>query len=162
MRFGGKPKGFKFKSTLEKIEARELVRKMVTANLGAILSSQIANAIGVKYLVARDPATGTFRRIGPDDLNNPGAVEVWEKDPNVTAAMGLLAYAIDRPKEQTQTVEVTGQVDIVHILRERSARRLIAVGELRPDDAQQDGPAVLDAHAERVKELDAAIAREHS
>ena len=124
----GRRRGFKWPRTLAKIEARERVRQFLTERLGGILEAQVANAQGIKYLVARDPKSGTFRRLTADELAGgelpPGSIEVWEKDPNVTAALGLLAYAIDRPKEQAQDVNVSGAIDIVHVLRERSARRL--------------------------------------
>jgi hypothetical protein len=122
--------GSRWPRTLAKEEARERVRKVLTQALGGILDAQVANACGIKYLVARDPKTGTFRRLTAGEIESgelpPGAIEVWEKDPNVTAALGLLAYAIDKPKEQAQEVNVTGAIDVVHVLRERSQRRLKA------------------------------------
>ena len=143
----GRKRGFKFQYNLAKIEARELVRKVVTANLGPLLQAQIANATGIKYLVARDPRSGTFKRLteaeiealGTEGSTVPDTVEIWAKDPNVTAALGLLAYAIDKPKEQAQQIEVTGSVDVVQVLKQRSAKRLAPVTiDVKPERSEPE------------------------
>lgn len=126
---GGKPKGYKAQRTLDKEQARELVRVTVTAQLGPLLDAQLANARGLRYLVVRDKNTGKFLRVteamarvklkGHEEL-----VEVWEKDPNVSAFADLLNRALDKPKEQVQEIKLTGdeeQIRLLHAGRARAA-----------------------------------------
>lgn len=124
------PKGKKCRKTLEKEAARELVRQMVTRHIEPMIASQVANAIGIKYLVVRQQSTGKFLRVtetmakakqGQDEE----IIEVWEKDPSVQAFSDLLNRAIDKPKEQEQEIKVTGSVELIsslHAGRERAAK----------------------------------------
>ena len=57
---GGRPKGSLGPEQLDKIAARELVRKRVTERLDALLDAQIDNALGISYMVTRDRNTGKF------------------------------------------------------------------------------------------------------
>jgi hypothetical protein len=50
-------------------------------------------------------------------------VEAWEKDPSVQAFQSLLDRALDRPKEQEQTIKITGddeQIRRLHAGRDRA------------------------------------------
>lgn len=121
----GKPKGTKWKSTIDKLAARELARQMITARLEPLIEAQIANAQGIKYLVARDPKTGKFERIGPDGVTSEAVIEVWEKDPSVQAFSDLLNRALDKPKEQEQEIKLTGEAELIQRLfagRKRAAQ----------------------------------------
>jgi hypothetical protein len=82
------------------------VRQEITKHLDVLIAAQVANAQGLKYLVARDPQTGKFERIGPDGVRDDAVIEVWQKDPSVQAFTDLLNRAIDRPKEQVQEIEI--------------------------------------------------------
>lgn len=113
----GKPKGHLAAQTLDKLAARDLVRQRVTAALGPLLDAQIANAVGLKYLITRDKRTGKFIRVteamarvksGTDEE----IIEVWEKDPSVQAFTDLLNRALDKPAEQEQAVAVQGTLVI--------------------------------------------------
>ena len=92
-------------SLLDKEAAREVLRNIVKANLGPMTEAQVANAKGIKYLVARDKKTGKFRRLSEDALavlegdDEREVIEVWEKDPNVSAFTDLLNRTLDKPKE---------------------------------------------------------------
>lgn len=108
----GKPKGYRAPKTRDKLAAREFVRQQVTAALGPLIAAQIANATGLKYLVARDPKTGKFERIGPNGVTSEAIIEVWEKDPSVQAFSDLLNRALDKPAEQEQEVKVSGKLVI--------------------------------------------------
>jgi hypothetical protein len=125
----GRPKGRKLQKTLDKESAREYVRLRVTQALDPLLDAQIANARGLRYLVVRDKNTGKFLRVteamarvklkGHEEL-----VEVWEKDPNVSAFADLLNRALDKPKEQVQEIKLTGdeeQIRRLHAGRARAA-----------------------------------------
>jgi hypothetical protein len=110
----GRRKGFKFKSTLLKEQARELVRKMITERMGELIASQMDNAAGIKHLMYRDPATGKFERVtGTDDqidaaLKMGNAFWIYTKDPSVQAFSDLLNRALDKPAEQ---VTISGDED---------------------------------------------------
>jgi hypothetical protein len=111
-RKGGRPKGSKSKGTLDKMAAREYVRQRVTAALDELISAQIANANGLKYLVAR-AKNGKFERIGASELagvEDGAVVEVWEKDPSVQAFSDLLNRALDKPKEQEQAIDLKAEL----------------------------------------------------
>src|SRR5215831_14398052 len=113
----GRPHGTKNEKTLEKAEARELVRQMITDNLKPMIKAQIANACGVQHFFLRDPSTGQFKRItDPDEietaLNAENAGEgstywIFSKDPNVQALTDLLNRA-DKPAEHVQVAGADG------------------------------------------------------
>lgn len=107
----GRKKGSK---ALDKEMARERLRMKVWEHWDPLIEAQIANAKGIKYLVARHKASGKFipltedaaKRIinGEDPAHE--MVEVWEKDPSIHAFTDLMNRAIDRPAEQKQEVDV--------------------------------------------------------
>lgn len=109
------PKGYVTKKTLDKLAAREALRQIVLEHMRELVSAQLANAQGLKYLVTRDKKSGKFIRVteamakakqGDDEET----IEVWEKDPSVQAFTDLMNRAIDKPAEQIQEVEVKGDV----------------------------------------------------
>jgi hypothetical protein len=110
---GGKPKGYRAPKTLEKLEAREFTRKMVTDALRPMIQAQIANAQGIGHLYTRDKA-GKFTKIENqaqiDQLLAEGVERedywIFSKDPSVQAFTDLLNRALDKPAEQ---VKVTGE-----------------------------------------------------
>ena len=114
---GGRPRGKKMLKTLEKEQAREYVRQMVTARLGSLLEAQLDNAEGIRHLMMRDPKTGKFERITGDAkqidkaLKSKNACGIYTKDPNVQAYTDLLNRAIDKPAEHVQ-VEGAGSITI--------------------------------------------------
>jgi len=106
---GGRPRGAKSQSTLEKAAAREYTRQRITARLGPLVDAWLALAEGFKYLVVRDKVTGKFLRVArhnerlkPDEE----IIEVWEKAPSSQAIRDLLDRALDKPKEQSLDMNV--------------------------------------------------------
>lgn len=81
-----------------------------------MFGAQIAHAKGLKYLVARHKTTGKFAKLTEELMatiaagQNPEyeAIEVWSKDPSVQAFTDLCNRALDKPKEQVQELEHTG------------------------------------------------------
>jgi len=113
----GKPKGTRWRSTVSKEAARELVRQQVIQALGPLVTAQIENAQGLKYLVTRDKHTGKFVRVTEAMAraklgDTEEIIEVWEKDPSVQAFTDLLNRALDKPAEQVQAVAVEGELII--------------------------------------------------
>jgi hypothetical protein len=113
---------------LEKEAARELVRALVLAKIDTLVEAQIANAMGIKYLVVREKRTGKFLRVGSKRAgalkDDEEIIEVWEKDPSIHAFSDLLNRAIDKPAEQVQEIKLTGEVTIVARLQ-AARKRLI-------------------------------------
>ena len=111
---GGRPK---HKATLDKLEAREFVRKYVTARLQPMLEAQLANASGLKYLVVREKRTGKFVRVTEamaraKQGSAEETIEVWEKDPSVQAFTDLLNRALDKPADQVQQLDISGVLEV--------------------------------------------------
>lgn len=126
----GPKKGAIYKPTLDKAQAREALRRIVIREMESLVSAQLANAKGLKYLVARNAKTGKFERVTPamldaadDELQE--RIEVWEKDPSIQAFADLMNRALDKPAEH---VELTGKdggpIDLV--TRLQAARKRIA------------------------------------
>ncbi len=96
-----------------KAAIRDAYRAMVMPQLAPIIDAQIAKAKGVKHLVVRMP-DGKFKRIGemtPESLDAVLAeggerVEIWLRDPDMSATTDLLNRTMDKPKEQEQEVIV--------------------------------------------------------
>lgn len=110
----GCKKGFKAQKTLDKIEAREFLRQRVIAEMGAMLTAQIAHAKGLSYLMVRDKA-GKFTKVSAaaaKQFTGEEILEVWEKDPSVQAFTDLLNRALDKPKEQEQEIDLKAELRI--------------------------------------------------
>jgi hypothetical protein len=107
----GRPKGALGPAALDKLAAREYVRKRVTERLAALVDAQIDNALGLKYLVTRDRESGKFIRVGPAmaSQSNEETIEVWEKDPNVPAFTDLMNRALDKPAQQPIEVDIRSE-----------------------------------------------------
>ena len=132
---GGKPKGYKAPATLAKEAAREAARVRITQRINEIIDAQVDAAIGINHFMVRDPETGQWQRLTSAKkieaaLNHPKAAEgstfwIYTKDPNSGSARDMLAYAIDKPKEQLQEIAVTNTDALVKQLldgRQRAAK----------------------------------------
>jgi hypothetical protein len=116
----GKPKGTKMPATISKEQAREALRQIVLEKMRELTEAQMANAMGIKYLVARQRNSGKFERITESELkaildgedDERVLLEVWEKDPSVQAFTDLMNRALDKPKEQEQDVKIDGRIEI--------------------------------------------------
>lgn len=122
----GRKKGGK--SLLDKEQARESVRKLVTRQLRPLVEAQIENAKGIKFLMVRAKVSGKFVRVGKSraELLNDDEeiIEVWEKDPSVQAFTDLMNRILDKPKEQEQEFKITGEAELIALLlagRQRAA-----------------------------------------
>ena len=101
--------------TLEKEQAREFVRQMVTERLPRLVEAQMDNAEGIRHLMMRDPKTGKFERLTGDAkqidkaLKTKSAFWIYTKDPSTQAFTDLLNRALDKPAEH---VEIAGEGSI--------------------------------------------------
>ena len=121
-------KGSKWKKTLEKEAARELVRQAINAHLEPMISAQVQHAQGISHFMLRGE-DGKFERVtDPDrilDALNGGDVNayyIFTKDPSAQAFKELLDRALDKPKEQAQDVNLNVSGDISAIIAEGRAR----------------------------------------
>ena len=123
----GRKRGSKWPRTIAKEQQRERFRALVAEHFDPIVQAHIENALGIKYLVVRDKATGKFLRVGELRAKvlkpNEEAIEVWEKDPSAQAFSTILAYTLDKPAEQEIRVNVTGEAELVARL-EQGRRRV--------------------------------------
>ena len=127
----GPKKGAKYAKTLDKEMAREVLRDMVKAALRPMTEAQIANAMGIKYLVRRDKS-GKFTPLSEDQFKEAiaagEAVELYEKIPNVQAFQDLLDRTLDKPTQSvSMKADVSGTINVVDRLAE--ARKMLNEGK---------------------------------
>lgn len=105
----GLAKGTKHAATLDKEQAREVLRDLVKASLKPMVEAQVKNATGISYLVYRDKQGGKFRSVKKDEAEAILAredviVEVWEERPSVQAFTDLLNRTLDKPTDSLEAV----------------------------------------------------------
>jgi len=112
-RKGGRPKGTLAPKTLEKLEAREALRKQITAALTPMTQAQITHAQGISYMILRR-VDGTFARATDVDqidaacAEGASAFQIFTQQPNHQAYAYLVDQAIDKAP---QHVQLTGKDD---------------------------------------------------
>lgn len=119
----GVPQGPR-QATITKAQAREAFRDALRDDVEPMIRAQVANALGLRYLVARHKASGKFVRLtkrlldrilsGKDTQHE--AIEVWSKDPSVHAFAELMNRWIDKPKEQAQELLITADAALIDAL----------------------------------------------
>ena len=117
----GMPKGTITAKTLDKVMAREELRRLVLLHMPDLVAAQVANAKGLKYLVVRDKTTGKFSRVTEAlarqlEGDSEVTIEVWEKDPSIAAFTDLMNRALDKPQEQQQDVRISGTLTLEQIV----------------------------------------------
>ncbi len=124
----GRPKGAKNQKTLDLEWERELIRRQILKRVGPMTDAQIDHAGGVSYMVLRN-SDGTYARatneaqIDAACAVGASAFKIFTQAPNPQAYSTLMAYAVDRPKEQPQELVHKGTVNIIDTLRSRFAKR---------------------------------------
>lgn len=113
------PKGHKTRKTIEKEAARAALRQIVLGQMERLVEAQLDNAIGIKHFIVRGEK-GKFERLSDPAqieaaLNAPNAEEgstywIYTKDPSIQSFSDLMNRAIDKPAEQTQEHEHSGEV----------------------------------------------------
>lgn len=139
------------KETISKVEAREMVRKLILQDLQPMIEAQVKHATGIKYLVARHKLTGQFvrltkrvaERIMSGKETRYERIEVWQKDPSTPAFTDLLNRCIDRPKEQEQEIVFKADEALIDALNR---------GRKRARELREADPPVIDVSAVRPAE----------
>lgn len=116
--------------------ARDHLRAMVIKEMAPMTKAQIAVAKGVSFLVLRDRKTGKFTGLSQARAQrltqaDHELVEVWDKVPSTMAYTDLMNRALDKPKEQPQTLKVEGKLTLEQILAE-------SFKPPKPDDPKSD------------------------
>ena len=127
----GVPKGYIQAKTIQKEEAKAILRERVIARLLPIVDATIDSATGIRHFMLRNPEDGTFKRLTDAAeidaaLAHPDAKEgssfwIYVKDPQTPAAADLLNRAIGKPVEEVQ-VEHSGEVGLIDRLRRARER----------------------------------------
>jgi hypothetical protein len=128
----GRPKGSEEQATLDKRANRALIREAAKPHIARIVQAQAENAVGVSYMVLRDPVSGAYVRATDEQAVDaalaagPDAFRIYTKEPHSGSAAMVLAYAADKPVEAVELsgpdggpVEISA---ILHAARERLAR----------------------------------------
>lgn len=146
----GAKQGQKYARTIDKELQRERIRQKVSDALEPLLQAQIEHALGVKYLVLRNP-DGTYTRATNEEQLNAaiaaGAeqITIYTQAPSTAAFTDLMNRAFDKPAEQ---LRVTGDDGgpVEHVFRwampdrppDASAVSAVTVREL-PSKPEDDG-----------------------
>lgn len=105
------------KDTLAKQAARDTAARFVAKYLTPLLRAQLAAALGTHKLMLRRE-DGTWRAAtARDDIEkalngDPNLYWIAPNPPNTQAASTLLAYGLDKPREQAQEHEHVGELTI--------------------------------------------------
>lgn len=129
---GGRTKGTKNVATIEReldlAWERELLRRQILTRRSAMTEKQMDHAEGVAYMILRKP-DGTYARatdaaqVDAACAVGASAFKIFTQAPNPQAYSTLMAYAVDKPKEQAQDLNIKADVNILDILRQRHAKR---------------------------------------
>ena len=127
---GGKPKGYKFPSTLAKEAAREHLRVRLTQEIDTFVDALVSRAKGVRYFVTRNK-TGKYELVtNPDQViaalngEDDNIGEFYTDKPDTTAIREALDRMVDKSKEQEQEIKLTGEASMIDALmagRKRAA-----------------------------------------
>ena len=103
--------------------ARRKLKSLVRAKTKELVDAQISNALGIKYLVVRDKATGKFARVAKNiaEVLKPDEeiIEVWEERPNVHSFTDLMNRTIGKPAEHVEMdANLSGELRIISELPE--------------------------------------------
>src|SRR5262245_55749155 len=104
---GGARRGAGRKKGFDALRQHERIREMVAAAQDAMVDAQIAAAIGIKYLVARDKKGGKLKHLTEAEakaiLNGQDTeryiVEQWEKPPSTRAFADLTDRVLGKAKD---------------------------------------------------------------
>lgn len=122
----GPKKGVKYAKTLEKAEAKERLRQLLTAKLEPVANALVSRACGVRYFVTRNKKTGKFEMVtNPDKVidalnqEDEESGEFYTAIPDTAAIRELFDRTLDRAP---QPVKVGGDEDagpVEHVFRWR-------------------------------------------
>jgi len=141
---------------LRKEEAREKARVIITSRMEELLDAAIRSALGVRHLLTRNP-DGKFVKCVSEEqieeaLRTDNQFWIYTKDPNTGAFTDLMNRAIDKPLDQKQQVEQTGEIRIRWIRHDENddgTPRRVETIEHR-QEVSQELPQEVPAHRPRL------------
>lgn len=107
----GRPQGTLNESTLRQKAVRDRYLARYEADADAVYDAQLAQALGTKFLVARDKKSGKFIPLDDEKTRlllacgQAEQIEIWDRPPSTQAAQFIADRAIGKPTEHH---EVTG------------------------------------------------------
>lgn len=120
----GPKKGSKFRRTLEKAAAKEMLRKLLTAKLEPVADALVSRAVGVRYFVTRNKKTGKYELVtNPEQVvaalnsEDDQTGEFYTDKPDTAAIRELFDRTLDRAP---QPVKIGGDEDggpVEHVYR---------------------------------------------
>ncbi len=127
----GRPPGALNESTLRKKAIRDRILARFEADADQIYDAQRAQALGTKFLVARDKKTGKFVPVNEEqtkllmETGQADVLEIWDRPPSTQAAQFLADRAIDKPTEHHEVSGPDGgdiPISVTDVLRQRHDR----------------------------------------
>lgn len=116
----GRPKGSKDPHTLDKAEAREALRKLLTAQMVPVAEALVSRAKGVRYFVTRNKKTGKYELVtNPDQVigalngEDENVGEFYTDKPETAAIKEIFDRTVDKAKEQEAEIKLTGETDLI-------------------------------------------------
>lgn len=123
----GRKKGSQIPATIQKAEARERLRVLLTAKLEPVAEALVSRAVGVRYFVTRNKKTGKYELVtNPEQVvaalngDDEQTGEFYTDKPDTQAIRELLDRTLDRAP---QPVKVGGDEDgspVEHVFSWRS------------------------------------------
>jgi hypothetical protein len=110
----GPKKGAIYAPTIDKALKREELRRIICSHMAEMTAAQVRAAKGLNVAVVRRK-DGTWRRIESAEAFDAAAaagdlIEIQPLQPSTQAYTDLMNRALDKPAEQQQQVEVTGEL----------------------------------------------------
>jgi hypothetical protein len=112
----GKPKGMQHPRTLEKLECNRLFREELAPQVRPVIQAQIAAALGVSHMMARDHSGRWTRVTDPEAMVrvlNSGETfyRIWAQNPDPRAGKDILDRLCGSPT-QALKVDLKGSLDV--------------------------------------------------
>jgi hypothetical protein len=110
----GRPKGSVEAHTLRKLAVRQRFLKRFEEDAEKLYAAQFAQAMGTKFLVARDRKSGKFIPLDEEKTKlmlacgQADEMEIWDRPPSTQAFVALADRSIDRPTEHQELTGADG------------------------------------------------------
>lgn len=125
----GRPKGTKEPQTLEKEQAREALRVLLTSHMQPVAEALISRCKGVRYFVTRNKKTGKYELVtNPEQViaalnsEDEESGEFYTDKPETTAIKEFFDRTVDKAKEQVQELKHSVDAELLALLHEGRQR----------------------------------------
>jgi hypothetical protein len=125
----GRKLGSHLPKTLEKLEAREALRRHLTAKMLTVAEALVGRAVGIRYFVTRNKTTGKFELVtNPEQVvkalnrEDDESGEFYTDKPETAAIKEFFDRTVDKSQEPPQQLDITGEISLVDTLKAARAR----------------------------------------